>query len=186
MTPTATSQDTATVLIVEDDEDIAALYTNWLANYTLEAVTSGERALEAIDEEVDVVVLDRQLPGMGGEDVLAALRERGFECQVIVASGVEPDLDLVRMEFDAYLVKPVSKDELRTTVRHALTRANYDEALREFYALSEKRSVLREQKSDEELAASEEYAALEDRLQELSEQLDTIAMTIEDSTTGTE
>ncbi|MDN4015335.1 response regulator, partial [Chryseobacterium gambrini] len=80
-----------------------------------------------------VVVLDRQLPGMEGGEVLEALRERGFDCQVIVASGVKPDLDLVRMEFDAYLVKPVSKDELRAAVRHALTRASYDDKLREFY-----------------------------------------------------
>lgn len=185
-TPTNSSTDTTTILIVEDDEDIAALYMDWLGDYTLKAVTSGERALEVIDEAVDIVVLDRQLPGIGGEKVLETLREREVACQVIVASGVTPDLDLVRMEFDAYLVKPISKDELRAAVRHALTRVSYDRKLREFYALSEKRAVLREQKSDQELAASEEYATLLERLQALSEQLDTIAMTIERTATDGE
>lgn len=177
-----TNTDEATVLVVEDEQDIATLYGDWLQDkYTVYTAADGEEALTKIDAEIDVVLLDRQLPKLSGKEVLDTIRDRDLPCQVIIVSGVEPDFDLISMEFDGYLVKPVSKEEIRTAVRQTLTQSSYDEKLQEFYALSQKRSVLEDQKTEAELETSEEYAELEARLKEVTEHLDTIAETVENA-----
>jgi len=59
-----------------------------------------------IDETVDVVLLDRMMPGMSGQEVLAAIRERGLDCRVAMVTAVDADFDVIEMGFDEYLGKP--------------------------------------------------------------------------------
>ena len=101
-------------------------------------------------------------------------------------SGVEPDFDLVSMEFDGYLVKPVTEEELRNAVERTLARASYNKKLQEFHSLVQKRHVLDEEKTMAERESSEEYAELEARLDDVSRQLDDIAATVADPSEETE
>ena len=180
------SFDGATVLVVEDEQHLTTLYLNWLNDtHSVQTAADGEEALKLVDAEVDVVLLDRQLPKLSGEEVLRGIRERDLSCQVVVMSGVEPDFDLVNMEFDSYLVKPVSREEVCTAVRQVLAQASYYEKLREFHTLSRKRTLIDEQKTESERETSEEYAELTARLADIGEQLDAIAATIEESDTRT-
>jgi DNA-binding response OmpR family regulator len=179
--------DEATVLVVEDEREIVTLYEDWLQDtYTVHRATDGEQALTRIGAEIDVVLLDRQLPKLSGKDVLSAIRDRGLSCQVVIVSGVEPDFDLIRMEFDGYLVKPVSEEEIRTAVRQTLTQSSYDKKLQEFYTLCQKRSIIEDQKTESELETNKEYAELDARLKKVTEQLDTIAETVENTNNGSE
>lgn len=173
VTTLGTTLDEASVLVVEDDRDLAALYTVWLADTnTLQTATNGRETLELLDSGIDVVLLDRQLPTLSGEELLEIIRERDLPCRVIMASGVEPDFDLLDMEFDGYLVKPVTRDEVRTAVRRMLTEAMCDEKLREFRALSKKRTLLEERTTGYDRETNAEYAELETRLAEAGEQFD--------------
>ncbi|PSQ15487.1 DNA-binding protein [Halobacteriales archaeon QS_8_69_26] len=161
------------VLIVEDEPDLAQLYTAWLREHcTVRTAYDGEEALEQIDDEVDVVLLDRRMPGLSGDEVLDTIRERDLDCRVAMVTAVEPDFDIVEMGFDDYLVKPVSDDDLIDTVDQLLLRSTYDEQLQELFALASKKALLKSQKTEAELRASEEYARLEDRIAVLRAQID--------------
>lgn len=116
--------DPPTVLFVDDEPSIADGHAELLSEHyrTLTAYDGGG-ALEHIDDSVDVVCLDRRMPGTSGDDVLAAMRERGFDQPVVMLTAVEPDADVVDMGYDAYLVKPIDATALYETVDHLLTRS---------------------------------------------------------------
>ncbi|ELY99049.1 response regulator receiver protein [Natrialba chahannaoensis JCM 10990] len=157
--------DTPTVLIVEDEPDLANLYTVWLGDeYDTRMASNGSEALELIDESVDVVLLDRRMPELSGDTVLETISERELDCSIAMVTAVEPDFDIVSMGFDDYLVKPVSKDELLQAVERLEVRATYDEELQELFTLAEKKALLDTEKTPEQLADSEAYERLEAQL----------------------
>jgi DNA-binding response OmpR family regulator len=168
-----TGDDDPVVLVVEDEPDLANLYASWLRDHcSVRTAYNGNQALDATDEDVSAVLLDRRMPGISGDRVLTAIRERELDCRVAMVTAVEPDFDIVEMGFDDYLVKPVSRDELLDTVDQLLLRSTYDEQMQEFFALASKKAILDSEKSEPEIRASEEYARLEDRLAVLREQID--------------
>lgn len=162
-----------TVLVVDDEKDLADLYAAWLSGkYDVRTAYGGDEALEKLDDDVDVALVDRLMPDLSGDEVLAAIRERGYDCRVAMVTAVEPDFDIVGMGFDDYLVKPVDSDEMLGIVAQLLTRATYDDQLRELYALASKRAALESQKSQRELEDSDAYAELTERIQRLRDDLD--------------
>jgi len=161
------------VLVVEDEPDLADLYATWLRDgYGVRVAYGGREAVETIDDDVSVVLLDRRMPDLSGDETLEAIRDRGVDCLVAMVTAVEPDFDIVEMGFDDYLVKPVSGEDLLDTVDQLLLRSTYDEQLQELFALASKKALLKSQKTEAELRASEEYARLEDRLAVLRAQID--------------
>ncbi|AFO58289.1 MULTISPECIES: response regulator transcription factor [Natrinema] len=157
--------DTPAVLIVEDEPDLADLYAAWLADdCDVETVYDGNEALDAIDGSIDVVLLDRRMPGLSGDTVLDTIRERGLDCRVAMVTAVEPDFDIIGLGFDDYLVKPVSKGELIEVIDQLQLRASYNENLQEFFALASKKALLDDQKTEAQRKSSQEYAELRDRL----------------------
>lgn len=161
------------VLIVDDDPRLVNMHASWLdTDHTVKRAYDSEEAFRQLDESIDVVLLDRRMPGSSGEDVLARIREWSLDCGVVMLSAVDPDFDIVDMGFDAYVVKPGFRHEVREAVTDVLAREMHDEPLREYLALSAKESLLRAEKSDAELAASDEYAALSERIAALESELD--------------
>ncbi len=152
---------------------MADLYATWLRNeYRVRTAYGGREALESLDDEVSVVLLDRRMPDLSGDEVLTAIRERGIDCRVAMVTAVEPDFDIIAMGFDDYLVKPVTKEALGETVSALLTRSAYDEGVREMFSLASKKAVLESEKGGAELQGSEEYGELDARLAELGGELD--------------
>jgi len=93
------SRTRAHVLIVEDRPEIARLYESWLSDdYTVTVAHDGDEAVETFDDSIDVVILDRRLPGRPGDEVLAAIREES-DCTVAMATAVEPDFDILELGF---------------------------------------------------------------------------------------
>jgi DNA-binding response OmpR family regulator len=171
---TADERDEATVLVVDDEEGLADLYAIWLRDrYTVETAYDGEAALTALDEDVDVVLLDRQMPGVSGDDVLDTIRERGLDCRVAMVTAVEPELDIVDLGFDDYLRKPVDRETLRETVDRLLRRSAYDETVQRYFAAARKHALLTES-NDPSVTESAEFETLEDRLDDLRSRLDDV------------
>ena len=165
--------DLPAVLVVDDEPDVADAYAAQLSSeYRVETAYSGEAALEELGPDVDVVLLDRRMPGVSGDDVLDEIRERGLDCRVAMVTAVDPDFDIIEMPFDDYVIKPVSGDDLFETIERLLNCAEYEATLQEYYALSSKYATLLSNKSDAVLETSEEFADLETRREEVREQLD--------------
>jgi len=162
---------TPQVLIVEDETDLADLYAIYLSDlYEVQTANDGETALELVEEDTDVVLLDRRMPDMTGDEVLAEIRGRGIDCRVAMITAVEPDLDIVEMPFDDYLVKPVTREDLHGLVEVLLRRAGYDARAQEFFQLASKKAAL-ESTPDVNVEEEEEYQELTARMEELREDL---------------
>lgn len=155
------SAERRTVLVIDDEPDLADLYAAWLSGeYDVRTAYGGEAGLEQADDAVDVALIDRRMPDLSGDEVLDRFREAGYDFRVAMVTAVEPDFDIIDMGFDDYLVKPVRREELQDAVGSLLTRTDYDDQLREYFSLVSKRSALEAQKSDLERADSERYAEL--------------------------
>ncbi|PSQ08589.1 DNA-binding protein [Halobacteriales archaeon QS_5_70_15] len=164
-----------TVLVVDDDEAVVEVYKHSIDdNCDVVTAYDGEQALETINESVDVVLLDRQMPNLTGGEALEEIRERGYDCRVAMVTGVDPDFDIVEMPFDAYLTKPVDEEEVRDVVEELLLLSTYDKQFQEYFRLAEKKAALETEKTTEELATNGEYADVQDRLDELKRELDAL------------
>ncbi|QSG08025.1 HalX domain-containing protein [Halapricum desulfuricans] len=173
--------DAPVVLIVEDEPDVAETYNLWLQDeYVVRIAQNGDEALNMLDEAVDVVLLDRMMPGLSGDEVLSRIRESGYECRVAMVTAVEPDFDILEMGFDSYLTKPIRSEQLHETVETLLERSEYDGLLQEYYSLVEKQATLEATKSSAELAESDEYNELTERIDDLQDDLSQTLGGIED------
>lgn len=151
----------ATILIVEDEEDLAAAYSSWLASdYTVRTANTGAEALDKLDETVDIVLLDRRLPDIAGRDVLDEIRSNGHNCRVAMVTAVTPDVDILEMGFDDYLLKPVSRTDLHKTIDTLLELATYHDLIQQCYQLASKKIALETTQPEAELRASSAYSEL--------------------------
>lgn len=149
------------VVLVDDESDVADMFAQQLAEGNeVTAVYGGEAALEEIDHTTDVVLLDRRMPEMSGDEVLDHIREREYGCRVVMATAVEPDLDLVDLRFEDYLTKPVRGDELRRVVNEQVIYARYERAIREYTRVRSKIELLLSTTSEANLLEQEAFREL--------------------------
>jgi DNA-binding response OmpR family regulator len=168
-----TSTEPATVLVVDDEPDVADAYAAQLeSEFIVSTAYSGQEALDSLDDSVDVVLLDRRMPGISGDEVLEHIRDRGLDCRVAMVTAVDPDFDIIDMPFDDYVIKPVSRDDLFDTIDRLLTCSEYEQKLREYYSMTAKHATLMANKPDSELANSEEFGQLQSRMNDLRSDLD--------------
>jgi DNA-binding response OmpR family regulator len=115
----------ARVLVVEDDEAIAALVSALLteAGYQVEWAATGHKALGRLEaDDVDLVLLDLMLPDVSGLEVCRQLRARtgGVYLPVIMLTALASDaerLDGFGAGADDYITKPFSRGELLSRVQ---------------------------------------------------------------------
>jgi DNA-binding response OmpR family regulator len=155
-----------TVLVVDDEPGLADLYAAWLeAEYNVRTAYGGVPALDELDARVDVVLLDRRMPDLSGDEVLEEIREQGFGCGVAMVTAVEPDFDIVEMGFDGYVVKPVNQNELLSTVERMVEFEDIGPGARAYYARVAKKTALESQKDPGDLDANSEFASLQKDVQ---------------------
>jgi len=119
------------VLVVEDEQDIAALIKHALersGDATVDVVGSGDTALRAVRERApDLVILDVNLPVMSGTEVCRVMRARPDTAHVpiIMLTARTSEADRVAgldLGADDYVTKPFSLRELAARVRAVLRR----------------------------------------------------------------
>jgi DNA-binding response OmpR family regulator len=124
--PAAKGEDMR-VLVVEDERMLADSIAEGLREeaFAVDAVYDGDAALEKLAvNDYDVVVLDRDLPVVHGDDVCRTLVESGATARVIMLTAsaeISERIAGLRLGADDYLPKPFSFDELVARV-HALGR----------------------------------------------------------------
>lgn len=118
----------ALILIVEDEEDILELmeYNLTKEGYETMGFLNTKRVSEVLAEEkVDLILMDRNLPGTEGSEFIASLRARGVNTPVIFISAKDKDEDIEQgfeRGGDDYLTKPFSMKELILRVKAILRR----------------------------------------------------------------
>jgi DNA-binding response OmpR family regulator len=119
------------VLVVEDEQDIAALIKHALersGDAQVDVVGSGDTALRAVAEHApDLVILDINLPVMSGTDVCRVLRSRAETAQtpIVMLTALADTIDRVvglEVGADDYVTKPFDLRELSARVRAVLRR----------------------------------------------------------------
>jgi DNA-binding response OmpR family regulator len=119
------------VLIVEDEQDIAGLIKHTLergGDTRADVVSSGDAALKAVlDQPPDLIILDLNLPVIGGLEVCRILRARPGTARVpiIMLTAKTSEADRVNgldVGADDYVTKPFSLRELAARVRAVLRR----------------------------------------------------------------
>ena len=124
----------ATVLVVEDEEDIAFPLVRTLERegYDVTWVESGQEALDRMAVTAsDVVILDLGLPDMDGLDVCRKARDDGYEGAIMIVTARSGELDrVVGLDYgaDDYLAKPFGLAELQARVRALLRRTGGNSA----------------------------------------------------------
>jgi len=163
-----TEEGKPTILLVDDDPQVVEVYVGYLQGlYNLQKATSGQEALEKITDETDVVLLDRRMPTMSGDEVVEAIREQGYDCRIALVTALTPEVEIVDMGIDDYLVKPVTRSKLRNVVDSLIRYQEYDEVLTEYFELARKAAALENRSLPAPLELSSEYQQLITRLSSL-------------------
>jgi two-component system KDP operon response regulator KdpE len=124
----------ATILVVDDEPQIRRVMRATLASqgYTITEARSGEEALEMLrGEQPDLVLLDVNMPGLGGLEVCREIRDRS-DVPIVMLTVRNTERDKVQAldaGADDYVVKPFGMEELRARIRVALRRASAAEPL---------------------------------------------------------
>jgi DNA-binding response OmpR family regulator/DNA-binding CsgD family transcriptional regulator len=120
------------ILCIEDEEDLRVDIADELiaANFGVMQAANGSEALKALEKQrPDLVLCDITMPGLGGYDVLKAMRERGGLSDVpfIFLTALADRNDVLvgkQAGADDYLVKPIDYDLLLATIRTRLAQVN--------------------------------------------------------------
>lgn len=115
------------VLLVEDDRAVRSMVAAYLAREGFRVTEARDVAggLWMMTSEFDLVIVDIGLPGPSGLDLVASLKARWPEAQVIVMTGhreVEAAADAVNAGADRYLLKPFEISEIRQHIEDLLRR----------------------------------------------------------------
>ena len=115
------------ILIIEDEESIAELEKDYLelSGFTVEIENDGRKGLEkSLTEDVDLILLDRMLPGVDGFEICKTIRSKK-NTPVIIVSAKRDDIDKIRglgLGADDYITKPFSPSEMVARVKAHLAR----------------------------------------------------------------
>jgi signal transduction histidine kinase len=115
-------------MVVDDDEvardSAKVLLSRW--GYRVTLADSGEKGLEALKADPpDLLIVDLQMPGMSGLEVLEAVRETDPAIICIMVTGfatLQSAVDAMKQGAYDFLAKPFSPDELKLAVNRGLER----------------------------------------------------------------
>ena len=120
-----------TIVLVDDNEDLCSIGSQFLADsgYRVLTANSGEQAVGLYRDQggdIDLVVMDLSMPGMGGYKALKAILEIDPRAKIIISSGYAINgsvKECLQAGAAGYVAKPFRKDELVALVRRVLDRA---------------------------------------------------------------
>lgn len=118
-----------TILLIDDDlvsrEVIATVLT--LHGHMVHTAVTGEAAIEALPSIAPgVILMDAQLPGLSGAELIARLRELG-KAEIILISGSAPAEELAKAA-DGFLMKPFSPEDLERVLNERAAKPQAGEA----------------------------------------------------------
>lgn len=165
--------DGQTILLADDEPAIRDLYEHWLRpEHEVRTAADGRETLDHLSHDVDVALLDREMPGLSGTEVAELIETSQYELDVVIVSSKPADFDLVELPVDDYLRKPVEESDLRSVVQTCQTQREYRAALDEFFALTAKLAAIEADLSQTELAQSDRYARVRRKVERKRAEVD--------------
>ena len=123
------------ILWADDEIDLLRSHVLFLENrgYQVTSVTNGSDAIEVVlhNDLVDVVLLDEQMPGMGGLETLAAIKQKRPDIPVIMVTKSEEEHlmdEALGGQISDYLTKPVNPSQILLTCKRLLERIQLQNA----------------------------------------------------------
>lgn len=121
------------ILIVEDEEDILELleYSLQKEGYeTIGFLNVNEKLEKVLDEEkIDLIMMDRNLPGLDGTEFINSIKQKGYNTPVIYLTAKDRDEDILE-GFDAYaddyITKPFNIKETLARIKAVIKRSTKD------------------------------------------------------------
>jgi len=116
------------ILIVDDEKIMRDSFSRILTKegYQVQAVASGEEAIERFNREpFDIVLLDIKMPGIGGIKTLQRLKEMDPGVTILIVTGypsIETAVEAIKLGAYDYITKPFTPDVLRVAINRALER----------------------------------------------------------------
>lgn len=114
--------------LVEDEKDLANLVLKYLQKegYDAELFETGEKALQHIDNGIQLWILDIMLPGqISGYDLIREIKEKDSQVPIIFTSARDQDIDKImglELGGDDYVGKPYSPRELMLRIKKIISR----------------------------------------------------------------
>lgn len=165
----------ARVLVVMGIEHIAETYEQSLQDeYEVDTAVGLEEAFAVIDEDHDVVILDRQLSQDTDVVVVDELQKQGVDCRIILVFDEEPQTSVLELGCTDYIVTPVDGQELNETVRRVIQIGEYVDRRRELGSKKLTRNVMEVEHSESELASDDTYRELTAEIERLESVVDDI------------
>jgi DNA-binding response OmpR family regulator len=112
------------ILIVDNDDNSRLSLSDILKldGYTVQCTSRAEEALSFLQRKpFDLVILEQNIPGLGGTELFSRALKIHPEIKGIIVSAaatIETVIEALRSRVDDYLLKPISKAELRRSVNH--------------------------------------------------------------------
>jgi two-component system cell cycle sensor histidine kinase/response regulator CckA len=117
-----------TILLIDDDPVVRELWSGFLLDqgYRVLAAEDGDRAIGIVmkrPDDIDLVIVDLVMPGIGGKDTVRKLREIRPDIKVVASSGYSANgqaRDMLQMNVEGFIQKPSQLSELIEIVKEAL------------------------------------------------------------------
>lgn len=121
-----------TILVVDDDQEILEFYRVALekGNYNILTAENGRKALEICEKEnVNLILLDIQMPDLSGDEVQKCIKEKGNKIGIIIVTGLRKEAEIavkcMKMGAFDYIFKPINPDYLLSVVASYFHKIDY-------------------------------------------------------------
>ena len=161
---------TPTILVADGDRRLTEMYGRWLTDrYTALRAHNDEEFEARLDGEVDVVLVAESMPGVDPGGISDAV---GPDGRTVLVVEERPGFDVVSVECDGVVRKPIVRERLLAVVEEQLSRRGESAERREYGALASKQSLLESVYPAETLENNDAYAELCARLESLAARIE--------------
>ena len=124
------------ILLVDDDDTLRRVLKDQmnLLGYPLDEAEDGLAALQKLENgNYSVMLLDINMPGMSGIDVLKFIREKGLDCRVIMLTGrvgFSVGKESMKLGADEYITKPFTMEYLMSSIKRVLAKERSEKEMK--------------------------------------------------------